>query len=408
MLKAEGKYEESLKYYLKCKQIAEEYFLFNHLEVAAIYINLADLLESRGNYEESFKYQLKCKQSIEQELYFNDFSAMYNTYLDSAYIKENSNCNKTPIKDEVYIKKFENMKLKENRKNAQHEYNLLNELKNYKNFFVEPLCLKFTNKGALLIMKKVKCSMFTIKKQIIKGNKILFSEREIKVMLQQIIEAYDILKKQKIVHSDVHPGNILIDFDNKAKLCDFEFSYKYIKEIEKNNEPLILPNQNKFTQFLAPELLFWSRKLSSKHEPIRYDPFKSDIFSIGLCILFLIHSDFKDVFDLKGFNDYNFDINSEADRKKRDNIILKLFELGTAKFKLEYHLEYGEYNAYALRLQKKINKKIKSLRGYKSIRKILQKMMKVHFPDREDIDKLLMRIKIINFDIPLEELKLQN
>ena len=33
-------------------------------------------------------------------------------------------------------------------------------------------------------------------------------------------------------------------------------------------------------------------------------------------------------------------------------------------------------------------------------------MMKVHFPDREDIDKLLMRIKIINFDIPLEELKL--
>ena len=45
------------------------------------------------------------------------------------------------------------------------------------------------------------------------------------------------------------------------------------------------------------------------------------------------------------------------------------------------------------RLQQKINKKIKSLR-FRSIRKILWKMLKVYFPDRGDIEKLLIRIKL--------------
>ena len=53
---------------------------------------------------------------------------------------------------------------------------------------------------------------------------------------------------------------------------------------------------------------------------------------------------------------------------------------------------------YASRLQNKIRKRIESL-GFRSIRKILRKMLKVHFPDREDIEKLLRRIKLQNFDI---------
>ena len=151
---------------------------------------------------------------------------------------------------------------------------------------------------------------------ILAENKILFSESDVKNMLQQIIEAYAILKKERIVHSDVNPGNILIGFDNKIKICDFEYSYKCNEEIENNNEPFIIPSLSKFEQFLAPELLFWCRKKSDKSESIRYDPFKSDIFSIGLCILFLVHSDFKDVFDIKGFNDYNTNIEMNIEKKK--------------------------------------------------------------------------------------------
>ena len=138
-----------------------------------------------------------------------------------------------------------------------------------------------------------------------------------------------------------------------------EFSYQYIEEIEKNNEPFMLPDPNKSEQFLAPELFFWARKLSDKYESIRYNPFKSDTFSVGLCILFLCHSDCKDAFDMKGFNDYAFDITAKAERKIIDSRTLKLFNLGTRKYKLDYPQEYNEYMKYALRLQNKINGKIK-------------------------------------------------
>ena len=63
-------------------------------------------------------------------------------------------------------------------------------------------------------------------------------------------------------------------------------SYRFIEEIQKNNVLLIMPDPNKFERFLAPDLLIWARKLSDEHESIRYDSFKSGIFSIGLCILF--------------------------------------------------------------------------------------------------------------------------
>ena len=106
-------------------------------------------------------------------------------------------------------------------------------------------------------MEKAKWSLFKLKDEILNGNRILFSEPDIKDILQQIIQAYAILKKERIVHSDVHPGNILIGFNNKIRLCDFESLYWYNEEIEKDDEPLIVPDPNVFQQFLAPEFLFW-------------------------------------------------------------------------------------------------------------------------------------------------------
>ena len=67
------------------------------------------------------------------------------------------------------------------------------------------------------------------------------------------------------------------------------------------------------------------------------------------------------------------------------------------RYKLDYPWEYNEYMKYALILQKRIQSKIKSLQ-FRSIRKILWKMLKVNFPDREDIEKLLIRIKLKNCD----------
>ena len=103
---------------------------------------------------------------------------------------------------------------------------------------------------------------------------------------------------------------------------------------------------------------------------------------------------------MKGFNNYAFDIIEKAERKIINSSALMLFNLGTRKYKLDYPEEYNKYMRYALRLQMKIDKKIRSLR-FRSIRKILRKMMKVHFPERENVEELLRRIKRKNFDIQL-------
>ena len=95
--------------------------------------------------------------------------------------------------------------------------------------------------------------------------------------------------------------------------------------------------------------MFWSKTLSNKHECIRYDPFKNDIFSVGLSVLFLIHSDFRDPFDIKGFNYYTVDV---TDRRLIKRRMLKLFNLGTRRYKIDCM-------SYISRLQKKKNQKIK-------------------------------------------------
>ena len=374
-----------MNYYLKYKHTAEELSKSINPDDLSFYNNLV-MLGIKSKIEEFFSCNLKSKQFIK------DFLFSYYPY------PTNSDEKNILSRGGVFIKTYKhNLSYQENKKNSKNEYIFLNKLKTYKNYFLEPYSIKHTGEQNIIRMKEAKCSLIEIKHKIIAGNKILLNERWIKIILQQIIEAYAILKKERIVHSDVHPGNILIGFDDIIKLCDFEFSYIYSEVIEKNNEPLSMPSLGVCKEFLAPELFFWSWKLSDKDICIRYDPFKSDIFSIGLCILFLVHSDFKDAFDVNGFNNYNFGITDKAEIKIINKRIQKLFELGTKNYKLDYPLEYADYMKYALRLQKKINEKIKSLE-FKSIKKILRKMMTVHFSDREDIEILLASVKMQNFE----------
>ena len=430
-------HEESLNYFFKAKEIAKEVFPSNHANLGTIYNNLGNLLNDNKNYEDSLKFYLKCKQIWEEVLPSNDinlariYSNIANSLKNNGKDQESLNyswksqliiestrfgsaapisinvsdviintaSNNILIKNGIAIKKFENehLTLLENQRNARSEYEIMKKLNKYKNF-IKPICYSETVKGANTSMKIAKYNLFAIKQKILTGNQVLFTEPELKQMLQKILEACSILKKEKIVHSDVHPGNILIGFDNKIKICDFEYSYICTEEIIKDNEPLITPKSHGRV-FLAPELFFWSEKLSSKNEGIRFDPFKADIFSVGLCILFLIHPDFKDWFDLKEFNDYHASTVETPERKLKEQAILNFFRMGVKKCKAECSKDYIDYKKYIVGLQEKINEKIKSLSGYRSIKKILTKMLRVHFPYREDADGLLMRVKKINFDI---------
>ena len=241
-----------------------------------------------------------------------------------------------------------------------------------------------------MIIEKAKYSLQDIKSDLLTENKILFSEREMKKILQEILAAYKILKSYNLVHGDVSPNNILIGFDNIIKLCDFEHSYFYNEKITQGNEPYIYPMPYVNRNFLCPELFYWFNHLSYKHDMIRYDPFKSDIFSIGLSVLYIVDSNIKHTSDLYGLNDYN---------SSNKSGIMKMFNLGYNKFQSSSYSEYIDYiNSVCEPLQKIIDQRINSITGYNSIKDMLKKMMKVNIQERVDIDTAFDMINKINLN----------
>ena len=178
---------------------------------------------------------------------------------------------------------------------ADNEYKLLTKLyTENKIYFLKPYSIKNMQNYWCIEMENFKCSFYDIKKEILDDNKIMFGEREMKILLQQVLEAYKILRKLNIVHSDITPGKILIGFDDKIKLYGFGHSFIYEHEIISRNEPEFLPSQFNNDYFISPELHFWRHsKLAYMQERLKYNPFKSAIFSIGLCILYTIDSDIK-------------------------------------------------------------------------------------------------------------------
>ena len=88
-----------------------------------------------------------------------------------------------------------------------------------------------------------------------------------------------------ICHWDIKPQNIFIDSNFDVKLGDFGIS-KYIKtsiEGEENEENLTKSTSTGFAgtlQYMAPEIA----KKRTWHEKFSYDPFKADMWSLGVTI----------------------------------------------------------------------------------------------------------------------------
>ncbi|KAG6612046.1 Serine/threonine protein kinase [Phytophthora cinnamomi] len=86
------------------------------------------------------------------------------------------------------------------------------------------------------------------------------------------------LHDQKVVHGDLKCNNIVIGADDKAKICDFGFSY-----IRSQSVGLSAKAQTDTVRWKAPECLMpmGESAVDSAHNP----RFASDIYSFGMCII---------------------------------------------------------------------------------------------------------------------------
>ena len=116
----------------------------------------------------------------------------------------------------------------------------------------------------------------------LKVKKLHYSESDLINILKQLVDACCFLQKNNISHRDIKPQNILV-FQNKIyKLIDFGEARK-INDKETNTISSIQYSLKGTELYMSP-LLF--NGLRSRQIDVKHNVYKSDVYSLGLCMLY--------------------------------------------------------------------------------------------------------------------------
>ena len=103
-----------------------------------------------------------------------------------------------------------------------------------------------------------------------------YKESELINLLKNIIQGFLFLQSKNIAHRDIKPQNILLFPNNVYKIADFGEA-KFIKN---SGEQSTL----KGSELYMSPLLYKGYKYNQKN--VLHNPFKSDVFSLGYCLLY--------------------------------------------------------------------------------------------------------------------------
>ena len=116
-----------------------------------------------------------------------------------------------------------------------------------------------------------------------------YTEGELIIIMNQLIESFSLLQKNNITHRDIKPQNILI-VNNKYKICDF-------------GEAKIIQTQGVIQQSIRGTELYMSpilfKALNRRQKNIVHNTYKSDVFSLGMCILLAATLTYQSLYDIR-------------------------------------------------------------------------------------------------------------
>ena len=104
------------------------------------------------------------------------------------------------------------------------------------------------------------------------------------------------MQKNNTSHRDIKPQNILVFKDNIYKLADFGEA----KQID-NMKNLLVNYSLRGTELYMSPLLF--NGLRNGQIDIKHNLFKSDVYSLGLCLLFAAVTNNKPLYEIRKFID---------------------------------------------------------------------------------------------------------
>ena len=149
--------------------------------------------------------------------------------------------------------------------------------------------------------------------------KLYYTEDELIQITKQIINVLSFLQKQNVSHRDIKPQNILVFKNNIYKVADFGEA----KQIE-NMTINLACNSLRGTELYMSPLLF--NGLRTGQVDIRHNVFKSDVYSLGLCILFAGSLEMMSLYDIRKYVDMA-DARKYLDKMFKDRYSSKLIDL---------------------------------------------------------------------------------
>ena len=164
--------------------------------------------------------------------------------------------------------------------------------------------------------------------------KINYSEEDLINIIKQLINALSFLQSKNVSHRDIKPHNVLIFKDKIYKIADFGEA-KQISKINQNQQI----NTLRGTELYMSPLLF--NGLRTNQIDIKHNLFKSDVYSLGLCILYAATLNIDFIYEIRKYVDFDevkkfiFDILNENYSQNFIQVVQKMLEINE-KFRPDF------------------------------------------------------------------------
>jgi hypothetical protein len=155
--------------------------------------------------------------------------------------------------------------------------------------------------------------------------KTYYKEEELINVLRILVAALAFLQRKKISHRDIKPQNILVYPGEDFKLADFGEAKKLSSDL----------NTLRGTEIYMSPILFHG--LRNKSADVVHNTYKSDVFSLGLCVLFAATLNFRCLVDIREITNMKVLLNI-VNRYLRDRYSSKFYAILRKMLELEEKL----------------------------------------------------------------------
>ena len=135
------------------------------------------------------------------------------------------------------------------------------------------------------------------------SKKQYYKEQELLQILKQLVTTFAELQRRNISHRDIKPQNILLFDNNVFRISDFGEAKEMIYA-DKNDKNDTIKQTIRGTELYMSPLLFKALKEKGIQEKYtEHNSYKSDVFSLGLCLLLAATLTFNALVDIREVED---------------------------------------------------------------------------------------------------------